>query len=703
MIDLRHTYGTDENNSEENGTFEFNCEYCGQEHGRGTFAIAPFLYGVFFLVGKDGGYVGMNCPRCMKTLLLKVKAVMVDSIMKTSNSFSLRPSVGFTNVLRYYSSANYFTKRHPALKGFDIDWIETILSKDEELGSVEELVSFYMGEEPHLSEEYLCSHVFNKRLPPMGTSCSVLWFREQEIDALAKIENENRLRVFPRYIHHTSLCEDIDKFCWQYDQYLPYLKDIGLDRGDEVEKLSDMAKRKNDFRIHCDFANILIADPDGWVVAMLEKASETFKNFDTAPFVKHRGRPSHDEMANEVRANFKKEYIQELLFRMSSGFISNYVELAERIDFSYAAVWDLKEKYLKRLYDAAKSPYKRTQVRNTVSEEERTEIEEYEKQSPTLKKIISNDPEIYQIKKKLFQLAQVKATDIDFLLLGETGTGKELFARAIHEVSGRKGQFVWENCAAIPEELFESTFFGHKRGAFTGATEDRKGHFEEADGGTLLLDEIGALNPRFQPKFLRVIQEREIRAISGKAKKVDLKIIYATNSNLYEMVENGNFRLDLHERIKGFTFEIPPLRKRKGDIPLLIEHFVEKYDTQRHSNPDLAPIQVSDDCMDLLKKYEWKGNVRELENVIKKIIVCRLGENDRAEITPSDVLPELMETNNEAQEKSRSKKKLPGNMKFTNEELIACMAKHENNKTHVAKELGVDPKTIRRRWKKLNP
>ena len=751
MIDMSEAYRTVESNDNNYKVLDFKCEYCGQEYGMETVNIAVFLYGVFFLVGKEGGYVGIICPRCMKTMVLKGQPDFVDSAKSSLTSYitigDIQPPPG----LRYHSSVNYSPKQNPALKGFDIPFWNTPLNEDD-TESIEIRLSQYMHTEAWVAEEYLCSYVLDGK-PPMGSFCSVWWFKDEQINELLKIENEKGVRVFPRYVYQNSLYEDVERFCRDNHLYLTYLqhqRDIaeanleelkhvaqkqGMEFTDLLEANPDIAQpqvfrflekqfvdriKDRDFRISSDLMMILAADPNLFEPSLpsdepLEvlwrtespfvgrKIPKTLVHFDPTPFKKSINRPSHHKMVEQVRANFKKEYIQELLSRMSSGFICNYVELAQRIDFSYAAVWDLKEKYLKRLYDSIKSRHKRRLIGRQISEDERREVQKIEKRFPAFKQIISQDHKINEMKIELSRLAQFKLKR-PFLLWGETGTGKELFAKAIHEASGRSGRFVAVDCGTISENLIESQLFGHKKGAFTDAKDDRKGFFEQADNGTIFLDEMENLGPRLQARFLRVLQEREVQPLgSEQTTKVDVKIISGTNIDLGEEVERGNFRRDLYMRIKGLTYRIPPLRERKNDVPLLIQHFTEKEDDQRQAKPDLTPFGVTDECMDQLKKYEWPGNVRELEDLIGSIIVRRLAKKHRGEITPSDLPTELTETKKEIQEESGTEKRLPGNMKFTDEEIIACMAKHNNNKTHVAKELGVDPKTIRRRWKKLNP
>src|ERR671918_2642997 len=217
-------------------------------------------------------------------------------------------------------------------------------------------------------------------------------------------------------------------------------------------------------------------------------------------------------------------------------------------------------------------------------------------------------------------VAQTKST---VLITGETGTGKEMVARAIHHRSAqREMPLIKVNCAAIPETLLESELFGHVRGAFTGATMTKRGKFALADGGSIFLDEIGTLTPAIQSKLLRVLQEREFEPLGAeRTQKVDVRVIAATNRDLKQMVSDSKFQEDLYYRLNVIPIEIPPLRERREDIPVLMEHFVEKHRQRTGKRID----RVDDEAAHALQRYEWPGNVRELENTIERAVVLATG------------------------------------------------------------------------------
>jgi DNA-binding NtrC family response regulator len=210
---------------------------------------------------------------------------------------------------------------------------------------------------------------------------------------------------------------------------------------------------------------------------------------------------------------------------------------------------------------------------------------------------------------------RVAPTEASVLITGESGTGKELIARAIHQSGPRsKEPFIAINCAAIPANLLESELFGHVRGAFTGAVRDRAGKFEQADGGTLFLDEVGEMPMELQPKLLRVLQEMEIEPLGGKTRSVNVRVVAATNQDVETALEEGRFREDLYYRLAVIPIELPPLRERVEDIPLLIRYFLNRFSSN-------SPIDISDAALKEMTSYLWPGNVRELQNAVERMIV----------------------------------------------------------------------------------
>ncbi len=246
--------------------------------------------------------------------------------------------------------------------------------------------------------------------------------------------------------------------------------------------------------------------------------------------------------------------------------------------------------------------------------------------------IVGQSPVLRGVLESVQRAAPTNAT---VLLLGESGVGKELVARTIHRNSPRAGQrFVQVNCAAIPEELIESELFGHEKGSFTGATEKQVGKFEQADRGTIFLDEVGDMSQKTQAKVLRVLQEQEVERLgSARTIKVDVRVIAATNKNLEEAIDRGEFREDLYFRLNVIPIVVPPLRDRREDIPRLVQHFAKR--TAEEHN--LKPKRFDASAMDALSRYRWRGNIRELRNTIERLMIMTPVDSVRVEDLPSDI------------------------------------------------------------------
>jgi len=247
---------------------------------------------------------------------------------------------------------------------------------------------------------------------------------------------------------------------------------------------------------------------------------------------------------------------------------------------------------------------------------ERFESRDQDRYQRRFEQIIGNSPALETV---LEQVERVAPTDSTVLIQGETGTGKELIAHAVHNISSRCGHsFVRLNCAAIPLDLLESELFGHEKGAFTGAIAQKIGRFELADKGTLFLDEVGDIPPALQPKLLRVLQEQEFERLgSARTHQVNVRLVAATHRDLPEMVKRGEFRSDLYYRLNVFPILLPPLRARREDIPALVKHFVEIFGRRIGREIEYIPPET----MSALSSYEWPGNIRELQNLIERAVI----------------------------------------------------------------------------------
>ncbi len=349
-------------------------------------------------------------------------------------------------------------------------------------------------------------------------------------------------------------------------------------------------------------------------------------------------------------------------------------------------------------YDYISKPFKPDEVILTLKKaEERESLQEENvrlkgevKKEYQFSNIVSKSPGMLEIFQTVKKISEYKTT---CLLLGESGTGKELIARAIHYNSSRADRaFITVNCGAIPENLLESELFGHMKGAFTGAVRTKKGLFEEADSGSLFLDEIGELPLLLQVKLLRALQEEEIRRVGDvNPIKVNVRIIAATVKDLAKEVEKGTFREDLFYRLNVLPFHIPSLRKRKEDIPLLVDHFIAKYNEKLSSKV----LGIDPAAMKILMESDWPGNVRELENTIERAMVLALGDRIRVENLPvnlregqSYAVPQAMTLEGD----DLSIKKASRRMEETL--IVRALKKAHGNRTKAAKLLEISHRAL---------
>ncbi len=272
-------------------------------------------------------------------------------------------------------------------------------------------------------------------------------------------------------------------------------------------------------------------------------------------------------------------------------------------------------------------------IQNTLSQSQlRKENRELKLAMEAKYEIVGTSPALRRVLEAVQRAAPTNAT---VMLLGESGVGKELVARTIHRNSPRAGQrFIQVNCAAIPEELIESELFGHEKGSFTGATEKQIGKFEQADRGTIFLDEVGDMSPKTQAKVLRVLQEQEVERLgSARTIKVDVRVIAATNKNLEDAIQRGEFREDLFFRLNVIPIQVPPLRERREDIPLLVQHFARR--TSEEHN--LKPRRFDPRALEALQRYRWRGNIRELRNTVERVMIMAPGDVVHVDDLPAEV------------------------------------------------------------------
>ncbi len=382
--------------------------------------------------------------------------------------------------------------------------------------------------------------------------------------------------------------------------------------------------------------------------------------------------------------------VDDLIAAINTGKVHKYITKPWEPDELRRAVQEALDKMElqrenERLAYELKIANERLQTENIIL---RREVD----QDGYSKTIIHGSPEMENI---LRLLRRVTGTETTVLIQGETGTGKELIARFIHRESNRRDQiFIPVNCGAIPRELVESEFFGHAKGAFTGATQEKKGYFEMAHGGTIFLDEIGEAPQELQIKLLRVIQESEIMPVGfHQPRKVDVRIIASTNRDLKAEVEAGRFRQDLFFRINVFSITIPPLRERPRDIVPLAEHFLTRFSSKLNRKVG----RLSDETRRLLIAYSWPGNVRELQNEIERMVLISEPEKE--------VGPELLSEH--ILQRSKPARRSDGNLKLAiqdleDEMIRETMARFQQNKSKTARALGISRQSLIEKLRRMH-
>ncbi|BBO35785.1 sigma-54-dependent transcriptional regulator [Lacipirellula parvula] len=295
-------------------------------------------------------------------------------------------------------------------------------------------------------------------------------------------------------------------------------------------------------------------------------------------------------------------------------------------------------------YDYLLKPLDIRQVRSLVERALETRrlmnspvrLQEAETDSEDSDVLVGRSPKMLEVYK---QIGRVAAQDVTVLIRGESGSGKELIARALYQHSHRNDQcFMAVNCAALTDTLLESELFGHEKGAFTGADRRHIGRFEQCNGGTIFLDEVGDMSPATQSKVLRLLQEQKFERVGGHDTiSVDVRLISATNRDLEQMIEDNEFRLDLFHRLNGFEIQLPPLRERQGDLKLLLDHFLKRFNSQLSK----GITSISPEALDLMEKYPWPGNIREMQGAVRRAMLMATGPTIVPELLPKDILEYL--------------------------------------------------------------
>lgn len=360
-------------------------------------------------------------------------------------------------------------------------------------------------------------------------------------------------------------------------------------------------------------------------------------------------------------------------------------------------------------YDYVQKPFTTSRLLNVIShaleaKSLKSEVETLrnivEKEIP-LKRIIGSSDALNKVLKSVRKAFNLDTT---VLILGESGTGKDLLAQTIHENSTNrdKNKFIAVNCAALPETILESELFGHEKGAFTGASDRKIGKFEFAKNGTLFLDEVCEMSPTTQAKLLRVLQEKEIQRLgSNEVIPIDIRVIAATNQDIEQYVKDGKFREDLYYRLNVFTVHMPPLRDRRSDLEELANHFIKLFNTKLSKSPTVKRIDTS--ALELLSKYDWPGNIRELQNVLERSMIETETEAIKLEDLPYSLSQKIDPNKMPDIEFASSEADLPATIEAMEKKMIlAALEKHNHNASDVAKTLKIGRTTLYRKAEQYN-
>lgn len=699
------------------GNFQFlgkiKCEQCGHYYSIPDFHKAVFFYGVYLLVSPTDGYIGTKCinQECPKTLTLSGTREEIDHIK--GSLFSMLDLGNFQPHqpdFRYHSPVKYSPEQYSHPKPFNIlysTWDISGINAE----TVDMHVRTHEQDESYLADGYYNSFV-EGRGKPIGNILSVWWFNKEQVENIIKIEDEKQIRIFPRYMLYDPLYSEVESFCWDYYFAQKFYGSPTLPTSAEIKtgnKDKNIITKNYDFSLLLETAPYATVGPTQMVVSLVGHSfSYLKKNIDwlnnESDLMQNR-LIEHEKMVGELWGNYQSQHIQDQLSRLSTDFIFEYIKAAQRTDFSYSSLWELKSNYLKNLSNSSRSRRRRA-LNEKRSREKHQEL--IAQECPAFQHIISHDDKINEIKLDLTTLAGSPRKNKIFLLLGDSGTGKTLFAEGIHKASGKREKpFVRVNSGAIPESLFESEMFGHEKGTFTGAVRDRQGKFQAADGGTLFLDEIGDLTKENQKKLLLVLDgdDRTFTPLGATTPvAVEVTTILATNKDLLVEVEKENFRDDLRMRIKPLSYSIPPLRERgKADLELLAKYLTKK-EAVLCKKQQVESVGIAAEALDMLAKYTWPGNVRELEGVITKIIMLR-DEKDTSDISEHEItsnLSEFLTASKKDTLKSVGLKPTLGKRKLPAKEIIVdLLNRYKGNKSKVARHIGVSREHLSRELTKI--
>lgn len=665
-IDIDALYDT------KSSDFVFKCEHCPEKFSIQYLRFAILLYGAIFLTEHKYGYLGITCPTCVKTTLRKMNRKKFDSWRKHLDG-EMWAVVYEDHLRRTNGGSAPLKRRFGVFKEHEMSAVSPYILSKESYGSPKycmnkNLENYKDPDWPKTrpTDDSLkeITH-FLPRTEDKESKSKVL-----DIPLIVEVENANNSRFFPRYCYVRELQTCFEKV---RKDHFPYGSSSFLTMTMDILTLGflhwlNLPKKVFD----------TLFGPD-----IPFKGIGLKKTFELLSLNKPKSKHQEDQIGR-IWYNYHNEELQTVLSKIGFRIEADNYNIEGDFSYSEFSVYKIVKEHIYQLQRLLRGARKgsRGNVPSRVKEAEETFNNFI---------IISRDDQISDYKTKILRLKS--RSNLNILITGETGTGKDLFANAIHEVCRKDKPLIRVNVAAIIKDQLENQLFGHKKGAYTGADEDSIGEAKKAEGGTLFLDEIGDLPLEFQPKLLRFLENREIQPVGGSVSIVDdLNVVMATKRDLHESVKRGTFRDDLFYRM-GWHFKIPPLRERRGDIPLLVDYFIKIYDSAYRDDNNVPPLSLTIEAIVFLLKSElnWERNVRQVKDLVERIVHERNFQN-RAKIS----LHEISRCYNEMFPQSTSADfEL---VKLTDDLILSTLEKNSGNRTWTAKELGI---SIRDCFRKL--
>jgi DNA-binding NtrC family response regulator len=669
----------------------FSCTKCSQSLTPSTLIESVVTYGLIQMESKKDFLLGWSCPSC--------KGTTTNLIKLSKHDFKIISAL-------IYEWIGPLSRKGLCYRtnGFDCDSIWKIVDVFE---------AFHVDTSIPIAN--ILEHLDCEETKPTAPYCSfinntsaikhdiipVVFCDFDQAKNLIKLQNEKGVALLPRYITDEDFYSTIDEFCDGYgiDQRYPEFPEA------DARRLQNLNTEEVIVSKNFNFIKTLAHNTLSWTIIKLCKRN--FESCISTPDGVDNQEPSSDEsfltdidmhtihftyspLRDKVWSSFRSDWMQRLLSTSSDRFILDCQKISKRSDSSIFNIVDLQKELLNNLSKLIQSPNEQRTARNIVSVKLKRNVEDIEEQYPALKAIVSQDDTVNNLKFEIARYASRHAKSL--LILGKSGTGKELFARAFHEICKPGGKLIAVNCSALPKDLIEGELFGSKRGAFSDAI-DRKGYVEKAAGGTLFLDEIGELPLDLQPKLLRLIENRTFWPLGGTSElTTDATFIFATNRDLDEEVHKGCFRQDLLARIKSLSINIPPLCERRSDIPILIEHFLRRFRKESGN----SSVTINQECLDYLIGLDWPENIRGLSNAIYAMVF----QADPDAIISINDLPEYLvqakpvkKTTENPVKRGRGRRPA-----FTKEQLLEAYEKANHVKKNAANLLKCSEPTLHRAW-----